>query len=278
MRGVEPDTRDAQDAQRRFRRAYAEQRAAEGRGDGGAAELLALPYLHAGPTARAWGVRARTFERFLDVVIAHGLAHRSNGALRILDVGAGNGWLSYRLTRMGHRATAIDIRDDHVDGLGAAGGYAAHLDTMFERAAASFEHLPFRSATFDIVVFNASLHYAQRLADVLSEAARVARTGGRIVILDSPFYATDAAGAAMVAEKHARAGQQFGARAADLLGVPAIEYLTRDRLERATAGLSLSWRRHAVRYPLWYRVRPLLAALRRRRSPSRFDLWEANVS
>lgn len=100
----------------------------------------------------------------------------------------------------------------------------------------------------------------------------------RIVILDSPFYATDAAGAAMVAEKHARAGQQFGARAADLLGVPAIEYLTRDRLERAATGLSLSWRRHTVRYPLWYRMRPLLAALRRRRAPSRFDLWEATVS
>ena len=49
----------------RFRAAYADQRKAEGRGSGGEAELLALPYLRTGPLARQWAVRARSYERFL---------------------------------------------------------------------------------------------------------------------------------------------------------------------------------------------------------------------
>ena len=37
------------------------------------------------------------------------------------------------------------------------------------------------------------------------------------------------------------------------------------------------WRRHRVLYPLWYELRPLVARLKRRRRPSRFDLWTARV-
>jgi hypothetical protein len=37
------------------------------------------------------------------------------------------------------------------------------------------------------------------------------------------------------------------------------------------------WRRHRVRYPLWYELRPLAAALRGARKPSRFDVWTAQV-
>ena len=46
----------------------------------------------------------------------------------------------------------------------------------------------------------------------------------------------------------------------------------------ASRGLGLAWRRHRVRYPLWYELRPLVARLRGRRAPSRFDLWEATVA
>ena len=273
MRGSVQQDEGRVDVQRRFRRAYAEQRAAEGRGAGGTAELLELPYLQSGPLARSWQVRARTFDRLLKLITSDAAE-----SLRVLDLGAGNGWLCYRLERLGHRATALDIRDDAVDGLGAARAYADHLDAMFPRVCATFEQLPLRSGTFDLVVFNASIHYAQRLESVLAEAARVARPGGRIAILDTPFYTTAHAGDAMVAEKHAQARDRFGARADDLLAMPAVEYLTRASLLRASADLSLTWRRHAVRYPLWYEARPLIATLLRRRTPSRFDLWETTVA
>jgi SAM-dependent methyltransferase len=262
----------------RFRVAYTSQRAAEGRGAGGTAELLALPYLRSGGLARGWSVRARTFERFVTAIVKPRARAVRPRPLRILDLGAGNGWLCYRLSLLGHDAIAVDLRDDGIDGLGAARGYARHLPRMFPRSVASFDALPFRPRQFDIVVFNASVHYAIRLEDPLAEAARCTAERGCIAILDSPFYGSDAAGRAMVREKHARAAEQFGERAEDLLGVDVIEYLTDDRLERASHGLRLRWRRHRVLYPLWYEARPFVAALRGRRRPSRFDIREATVS
>jgi SAM-dependent methyltransferase len=261
------------DALSRFRIAYAAQRAAEGRG---AVDARSLPYVREGPYADAWRVRARTWERFLALTVA-ARAAEIGGPLRVLDIGAGNCWLCYRLRDMGHHAVAVDLRDDAVDGLGAAGGFAAAAGASFHRIAGSFQDLPLRACTFDIAVFNASLHYATSLSDALAEAAAVLRPRGRIAILDSPFYRDEETGAAMVAEKHAHASEQFGERAADLLGLPFIEYLTRARLEQASTPLELEWTRHRVRYPVRYELRPFLATLRGARPPSRFDLWEATL-
>jgi hypothetical protein len=73
----------------------------------------------------------------------------------------------------------------------------------------------------------------------------------------------------MIAEKRKR----FGSRADLLMALPFIEFLTRERL-RDTAP-ELAWKRHRVTYPLWYELRPLIAALTGKRRPSRFDLWVA---
>ncbi|HEV8266747.1 MAG TPA: SAM-dependent methyltransferase, partial [Thermoanaerobaculia bacterium] len=63
----------------------------------------------------------------------------------------------------------------------------------------------------------------------------------------------------------------------DLLALPSIEYLTRERLADAARPLGLSFSRRRVLYPFWYESRPLVAFVKRRRAPSRFDLWEALV-
>jgi SAM-dependent methyltransferase len=258
----------------RFGADYALHRAAEGRALPFDA-VASLPYLHKGPFARQWAVKARSFEAFVRRVLWP-LARTRKGPLFTLDLGAGNGWLSHRLAREGHFGLAVDIREDAIDGLGVA--RALLSGTGFECRVASFDRLPVADAAADLAIFNAALHYSSDLAVTLREARRVVRAGGRIVILDSPFYRRDAGGAAMVAEKHARAEATFGARADSLLGLGCIEYLTLEALTAASAGLAIRWRRHRVRYPLWYELRPLLAALRRRRPPSRFDLWEGEVA
>ena len=240
-----------------FRAAYAEQRAAEGRRQDREG-MLALPYLARGPLAKSWRVRARSFDalaRFVTRVRPR----------RVLDLGAGNGWLSYRLALAGIASVAVDMRDDDVDGLGAATCYLEQPFARFERIAASFEALPLESGRFDMAIFNASVHYAIDLDAVLAEARRVVRPGGHIVILDSPFYALARDGDAMVREKKAS-----GAYDATLLEPPFIEYLTSERLS--------GWRRHRVWYPLWYEMRPVVAWVKRQRRPSRFDLWETTVS
>lgn len=276
MSGVTVPEAATADALARFRAEYGAHRAAEGRGAGGTAELLALPYLADGPQAAQWRIRSRTYDAFTARVLAP-LAREAGRPLRLLDLGAGNGWLCYRASLLGHHPTAVDVRDDAVDGLGAAAGYDAHLPRPFPRVAASFDAVPAADDAYDVAVFNASLHYALDLAAPLREAARVVRPGGRIVILDSPFYRRARDGEAMVAEKRARAAARFGGRADALTALPFIEYLTRERLAEASAPLGLRWRRHRVRYPLAYEARPLIAFFERRRPPSRFDLWESPV-
>jgi SAM-dependent methyltransferase len=257
----------------RFGKAYARHRAAEGRGHAGD-DLLALPYLTHGPLAGQWTVRACSFRAFMRHIVRPE-ARRLGRPLALVDLGAGNGWLSYRVALEGHSATALDIRDDEVDGLGAAAPFLMRVPDRLSCVTASFEAIPLPAASADVTVFNASLHYATSLTRTLGEAARVTRPGGIVAILDSPFYRRDRHGAAMVAEKHARARASFGGDAADLIGLPFVEYLTRDRLAAASADAGLVWHRRRVAYPAWYELRPLIAALRRRRPPSRFDLWWA---
>jgi SAM-dependent methyltransferase len=250
-----------------FFRDYARHRAKEGRAHN-IEELKQLPYLRSGPLARQWAVRARTFDAFVEHVI-----EPAGRPLAVLDLGAGNGWLSYRLAQMGHKAVALDIRDDDVDGLGAAA--RLRHEAPFECAHASFDDIPFATGRFDVTIFNASLHYAIDLKAVLAEAARVTRPRGVLAVLDSPFYTRVADGEAMVAEKRAHGAAVFGARSGTLLSRNFIEYLTRERL--AAAYPQHFWTRRIVRYPLWYEMRPVFAALKRARRPSRFDLWTAQV-
>ena len=260
------------DIRRRFRGAYAAHRASEGRGSS-AVDALTLPYVTEGALVRQWAVRARSFECFQRRVLRPAQRRAdvaAAGALRVLDLGAGNGWLAHRATLAGAEALALDVRDDGVDGLGAA-----PRDSAFARVAASFEAIPLRDASFDIVVFNASLHYAEDLGRALGEARRVVRTGGRIVVLDSPFYRSAQHGEAMMRAKREDAERRFGARADALMALAVVEYLTRDRLAAASRGLGLApWRRYRVLYPLWYELRAVRAALRGERPPSRFDVWE----
>jgi len=258
---------------RRFREEYAAHRASEGRGSS-AVDAETLPYVTEGALVRQWAVRARSFECFQRRVLRPAQRRAdvdAAGTLRVLDLGAGNGWLAHRATLAGAEALALDVRDDGVDGLGAA-----PRDSSIARVVASFEAIPLRDASFDVVVFNASLHYAEDLGRALGEARRVVRAGGRIVVIDSPFYGSTEHGEAMLREKRQDAERRFGPRAEALMALAVVEYLTRERLVDASRGLGLApWRRHRVLYPLWYELRAIRAAVRGERPPSRFDVWEA---
>ena len=157
----------------RYRRDYMRLREREGRGSGGVEELLSLPFLADGAMAGQWQVHARSFGAFVRRIVRP-MERRARRRLEVLDAGAGNGWLCYRMAARGHRGVAVDLRLDDVDGLGAAAPYAGHLDDMFGRVAASFDGLPFAEASFDLVVFASSLHCAPDLRRTLDEGARVA--------------------------------------------------------------------------------------------------------
>jgi SAM-dependent methyltransferase len=255
--------------------AYTALREREGRG-GSEADRLALPWITTGPLAPQWRIRARTFERFLSAVLAP--MERAEGRpLAILDLGAGDGWLSARMAERGHRAVALDARVDAVDGLAASRVFTRRRAAAFGRVEARFEELPLATGSFDLALFNASLHYTTDLSRVLAGARRVVRPGGAVAILDSPFYGTEEAGEAMLRERERTTRIAFPDLADGLLALGSIEYLTPGRLDTAALPLGLRFRRVRVVYPLAYELRGLRALLARARPPSRFDLRVAAV-
>jgi SAM-dependent methyltransferase len=100
---------------------------------------------------------------------------------RVLDLGAGNGWLARRLAGA-RRVTALDV-DATDTGLGAL------ADARVLRVRAELEGLPLAAGSFDVVIAAAALHYAVDLPRTLAEIARVLGPDGALVLADSPIYA-----------------------------------------------------------------------------------------
>lgn len=256
---VLPERRPAVEA---FVAEYEAIRLAEGRGEGGAARLRALPHVPADdPRPWEWRVRAaslRVFERRV-------LAGRS--ALAVVDLGAGVGWLSRRLAELGHHPLAVDVSLHPEVGLGAARRLGADGRPPFPCARAEFDRLPLAAGVADLCVFNASFHYAADYAATLGESLRVLAPGGRVVLVDSPFYRRRESGEAMVAERRRRFVERHGF-ASDRHG--GREFLTWDELARLGDRLDLDWRVLRPWYGLRYALLPWVARLGGRREPSRF--------
>ncbi|HSF19545.1 MAG TPA: class I SAM-dependent methyltransferase [Vicinamibacteria bacterium] len=213
--GVLPLLRsDRENELRPFLQAYGTVRRAEGWG-GPPDYYVGLPLRDATGRHRSiWKLRARSFRTLLvEIETRFG-----NASLRVLDLGAGNGWLSYRLARMGHFVLATDISLDPEDGLGALPRYAAdegQLRGLLAKARAEFEELPLEDAQFDVVVHVGSLHYARCLERAVHEARRVVRPGGLFLVADSPTYEDEAAGHRMVERRRAEHLARYGIDGAD---------------------------------------------------------------
>lgn len=247
---------------------YERIRAAEGRGSKDPAYYLGLPYTNlTGSLGDQWRIRARTFcalyRRYLRTLTPRA---------RILDLGAGNGWMSYRLSLLGFQPTAVDLLVNDGDGLGAAHFYSDQLPAIFPRVQAELARLPFCSAQFEAAVLNASLHYAEDYEEVLGEALRCLKPGGLLLIADTPWYAREESGTRMLAERQSRFLQYFGTPSN---AIRSLEFLTPERLERLERTFNIRWTAYTPWYGLRWALRPLVAALRNRRPPSRFRIFMA---
>ncbi len=245
----------------RFIADYQQVRAAERYGSDDAAYYRALPFAGVGGQGRAqWRIRARSFRVLRDRVIGARAA-----PLRIVDAGSGNGWLSNQLASLGHHLLAVDLIDNGTDGLGAR----RHYQTRFESAQAELDHLPLGGGSVDLVVFNASFHYATDYRTALVEARRVLAAGGRIVVLDSPIFHDEGSGRAMVSERQQRLAQAHGAQP-DALASEG--FLTWSRIDELGASLRIDWTILRPFYGLAWALSPLRARVRGRREPARFAL------
>ena len=138
---------------RSFADDYRRVRLAEGQASTDPEYARQLPFRDiTGRHGASWRTRAFHYLAIrlgLTLVRAH-----APGAVRVLDLGAGNGWMARRLAGS-FRVTALDV-DAGDTGLRA-------------------------------------LHYAVDVRAVLTEAARVLRPGGVLIVADSPVYDDDVA-------------------------------------------------------------------------------------
>jgi SAM-dependent methyltransferase len=247
---------------------YERIRSAEGRGSSSPDFYLNLPYKDvSGTNDKQWAIRARSFLYLVRHLLNQ---HSADSPMRVLDLGAGNGWLSYRLALSGHHPFAVDLLTNAFDGLGAAENYQEQLLKLFPRFQAECAHLPFASNQFDAAIFNASFHYSEDYRGSLSEALRCVKSGGLVVICDTPWYAADESGRRMVAERHRHFLSTYGI-ASD--SIRSMEYLTDERLKALERDFSIRWDIHTPWYGFQWAARPLVARIRRRREPSHFRIY-----
>jgi SAM-dependent methyltransferase len=258
----------------RFVEDYQFIRSSEGRGSRSDDYYLALPDRDvSGRNSRQWAIRARTF-RYIEHNLLPRVSTLTNPKLNILDLGAGNGWLSYRLAKQGHAPTAIDLMTNDEDGLEAAEHYRKWLPSLFPRFQAEVDNLPFADSQFDLVIFNASFHYSENYEKTIAEAIRCGRPNGSIMIADSPWYSDEESGLRMLEERRALFLKRYGFPSD---GLSSREYLTDERLQNLERWFGIEWQVHEPYYGIRWAMRPWVAKLRRRRTPSRFRIYAARI-
>ena len=250
-----------------FAKQYLAIRKAEGRGSEDPSYYLALPYQDlSGKLQAQWEMRGKTY-RYLEKTILPGIERQYRGGLDVLDLGAGTGWLSYRLAQRGHRPTAVDLLNDPLDGLAASKHFFADLRKKFPVFQAEFDVLPFADGQFDLAIFNSSLHYATEYNRTLREVRRCLRPPGRLIILDSPVYKRAADGEKMREERHQQFESRYGFRSDH---IPSIEYLDEPMIASLARELGIRWTIHRPWYGWRWHTRPVRAWWQNRRAPSRF--------
>lgn len=94
---------------------------------------------------------------------------------RAVDLASGPGIVAAALAGRGARVAAVDLTPAMLRLIDAAG---------VERVRGLAERLPFPSGVFDLAVARSAFHHFDRPAEAAREAARVLRTGGRLIIED----------------------------------------------------------------------------------------------
>lgn len=134
------------------------------------------------------GVQNRNWEALLDREIRghFGIGERGRNALRVLDIGAGPGFLSIVLARLGYRVTAGDFAETMlVEARENAGELARRIDFRIENAM----DLSFADSSFDVVI---SRNLTWNLPDpetAYSEWLRALKDDGLMLVFDANWYA-----------------------------------------------------------------------------------------
>lgn len=157
-------------------------------------EVAILPETgSAHPYYSEWQVRRQSCQKLVSYFQKKQSAGSNGQALKMLEVGCGNGWLSHQLTTVpGSKVIGTDINF-----------------TELQQAATVFHDIPnlhfiyghiesglFEERQFDIIIFAASIQYFPSFNEIMKKSLKLLKPGGEIHIIDSPFYQLYELGAA----------------------------------------------------------------------------------
>jgi ubiquinone/menaquinone biosynthesis C-methylase UbiE/uncharacterized protein YbaR (Trm112 family)/ADP-ribose pyrophosphatase YjhB (NUDIX family) len=249
---------DRKSAIEKFCSDYEAMRLAEGWASAQPAYYDALPFADiTGAHSQEWKQRAVTFarvQRWLRRTL-----HNPNGSLRILDVGAGCGWMSRELAKRDH-IVALDVdAGDH--GLNAI----PFSQRRYLAVQGEFDHFPLADGSFHLVIAGASAHHSNDFEKFLREAARVLRHEGWLVIMDSPTYPDATA---------QRAAQRRSRSYFEQIGFPHMAEFYSGIIEGAYQGQKyFNFERHRADISLKDRAMKSLREFAGQPAGARFPIW-----
>jgi ArsR family transcriptional regulator len=100
----------------------------------------------------------------------------------VADIACGEGYLSVELARWAKRVISIDRSGDVLKRAKALAERRGVRNIIWKRG--DMEKLPLDSGSVDVALLSQALHHAADPAHALSEAARIVRPGGRVLVLD----------------------------------------------------------------------------------------------
>ena len=107
------------------------------------------------------------------------------GGQKVLDVAGGTGDIAFRILRRapGAEVTVLDLTEDML----IEGQARAEAETFADRLSwvvGDAMALPFEANTFDLYTISFGIRNVTRIEDALSEAYRVLKPGGRLMVLE----------------------------------------------------------------------------------------------
>ncbi len=103
-------------------------------------------------------------------------------ALRVADLGCGEGYLTVETSRWAASIIAVDRSDDVLDRARALASRRRVSNVTWRRG--DLEILPIDDSSVDVALFSQALHHADDPERAMREAARILVPGGRVLILD----------------------------------------------------------------------------------------------
>ncbi|MCP4420602.1 MAG: methyltransferase domain-containing protein [Chloroflexi bacterium] len=136
-----------------------------------------LPYIQDARGEHEWRVRR------YDLSVIRKLL-KSRKTLRVLEIGAWNGWLSHHLSQMGYQVIAVDYFADEYDGLGAKKFYSSDWQAI----QMDLRDLSIINQQFDLVILNRCVQFFENPPAYTMMAAQKVAPGGNLLLLGLQFF------------------------------------------------------------------------------------------